>query len=70
VTWQAHLDDNNSSKEADYDMTMGMDLMTSIVVAVECEQRCIRWGGTEITLKTRSTLSDDKISHMLYNAAK
>jgi hypothetical protein len=30
VTWQAHLDDNTSSKEAAYDMIMGMDLMTSI----------------------------------------
>jgi hypothetical protein len=30
VTWQAHLDDKTSSKEAAYDMIMGMDLMTSI----------------------------------------
>jgi hypothetical protein len=30
VTWQAHVDDKTSSKEAAYDMIMGMDLMTSI----------------------------------------
>jgi hypothetical protein len=30
VTWQAHVDDKNSSKEAAHDMIMGMDLMTSI----------------------------------------
>jgi hypothetical protein len=46
-----------------------MDLMTSIGITVDCEQRCIRWGGTEIPLKTRNTLSDDEILHMLYNAA-
>jgi hypothetical protein len=53
VTWQAHVDDKNSSKEVAYDMIMGMDLMTSIGITVDCEQRFIRWGGTEIPLKTR-----------------
>jgi hypothetical protein len=43
--------------------------MTSIGITVECEQRCIRWGGTEIPLKTRTTLSDNEILHMLYHAA-
>jgi hypothetical protein len=47
VTWQAHVvDDKTLSKEAAYDMIMGMDLMTSIGITVDCEQRCIRWGGT------------------------
>jgi hypothetical protein len=66
VTWQAHVDDKTSSKEAVYDMIMGMDLMTSIRITVVCEQICIRWGGTEIPLKTRNALSDDDILHMLY----
>jgi hypothetical protein len=34
VTWQAHVDDKTSSKEAAYDMIMGMDLMTSIGITV------------------------------------
>jgi hypothetical protein len=50
-------------------MIMVMDLMISIGITVDCEQRLIRWGGTEIPLKTRNTLSDDEILHMLYNAA-
>jgi hypothetical protein len=69
VTWQAHVDDKTSSKEAAYDMIMGMDLMASIWITVDFEQRCIRWGGPEIPLKTRNTLSDNEILHMLYNAA-
>jgi antitoxin component of RelBE/YafQ-DinJ toxin-antitoxin module len=69
VTWQAHVDDKISSKEAAYHMIMGMDLMTSIRIMVDCEQRCIRWDGTEIPLKTRATLNNDEILHMLYNAA-
>jgi hypothetical protein len=69
ATWQAHVDDKTSSKEAAYHMIMGMDLMTSIVITVDCEHRSIIWGGTEIPLKTRNTLSDNKILHMLYNAA-
>jgi hypothetical protein len=69
VTWQAHVDDKTSSKEAAYDMIMGMDLMTSIGITVYCEQKCIRWGGTEIPLKTRNTLNNDDILHMLYHAA-
>jgi hypothetical protein len=68
VTWQAHVDDKTSSKEEAYGMIMVMDLMTSIGINVDCEQRCIRWGGTEMPLKTRNTLSDDEILHMLYNA--
>jgi hypothetical protein len=50
-------------------MIMGMDLMTSIGVTVDCEQRCIRWGGTEIPLKTRAALNNDEILHMLYHSA-
>jgi hypothetical protein len=69
VTWQAHVDDKTSSKEVAYDMIMGMDLMTSIGITVEWEQLCIRWVGAEIPLKTRNTLSDDEILHMLYHAA-
>jgi hypothetical protein len=49
-------------------MIMGMDLMTSIGITVDCEQRCIRWGGTETPLKTRATLNNDEILHMLYHA--
>jgi hypothetical protein len=69
VTWQAHVDDKTSSYEVAYHMIMGMDLITSIGITVYCEQRCIRWGGTEIPLKTKNTLSDDEILRMLYNAA-
>jgi hypothetical protein len=32
VTWQAHVDDKTSSKEAAYDIIIGMDLMKSIGV--------------------------------------
>jgi hypothetical protein len=49
-------------------MIMGMDLMTSIGITVDCEQICIRWGGTEIPLKTKATLNNDEILHMLYHA--
>jgi hypothetical protein len=68
MTWQAKADDKTSSKEAPFDMIMGMDLMTSIGITVDCEQICIRWGGTEIPLKTRNTLNNDDIFHMLHHA--
>jgi hypothetical protein len=41
VTWQAHVDDNSSSKEAAFGMIMGVDLMTSIGITVDCEKRYI-----------------------------
>jgi hypothetical protein len=41
VTWQARVDDKTSSKEVPNNMIMGMDLMTSIGITVDCEQRCI-----------------------------
>jgi hypothetical protein len=69
VTKQAHVDDKTSSKESAYDMIMGMNLMKSIGITVDCEQRCIRWYGTEIPLKTRTTLNDNDILYMLYHAA-
>jgi hypothetical protein len=37
VTWQAHVDDKTSSKEAAFIMIMGMDLMTSIGITLDCE---------------------------------
>jgi hypothetical protein len=43
VTWQAHVEDKTLSKEAAYDnMIVGMDLITSIGIIVNCEQICIR----------------------------
>jgi hypothetical protein len=71
VTWQAHVDDKTPSKEAAYDMIMGMgmDLMTSIGITVDFEQRCIRWGGTEIPLKTRNTLSYNEIRKSMHRRA-
>jgi hypothetical protein len=39
VTRKVHVYDKTSSKEAAYDMIMGMDLMTSIRIRVDCEQR-------------------------------
>jgi hypothetical protein len=69
VTWQPHVDDKTSSKEAAYDMIMGMDLIASIGITIDFKQRCIGWGGTEIPIKTRNTLSDNEILHMLYHAA-
>jgi hypothetical protein len=65
VTWQGHVDDKTSSKESACDMITVMELMTSIGITVYCKQKCIRWGGTDIPLKTRTTLSDDEILHML-----
>jgi hypothetical protein len=41
--------------------------MASIGITVDCEQICIRWGGTEIPLKTRATINDNEIAHMLYH---
>jgi hypothetical protein len=65
VKWQAYVDDKTSSKEAAYDMIMGIDLMTSIGITVDCEKICFRWGGTEIPLKTRTTLNDNEVLQLL-----
>jgi hypothetical protein len=43
--------------------------MKSIGIAVDFEQICIRWGGTDIPLQTINTLLDNEILHMLYNVA-
>jgi hypothetical protein len=32
-------------------------------------KKCIIWGGTEIPLKSRNTLKNDEILHMLFHAA-
>jgi hypothetical protein len=50
-------------------MILGIDLMISIGITVDCEQRCIRLDGTDIPLKKRNTLNNDEILHMLYHAA-
>jgi hypothetical protein len=36
VTRQAHVDDKTSSQEAAYNIIMGMDLMASIGIKVDC----------------------------------
>jgi hypothetical protein len=43
--------------------------MTFVGITLDREQICIRCGVTDIPLKTRNTLSNNDILHMLYNAA-
>jgi hypothetical protein len=68
VAWQAHVDDNNSSKDAAYDMTMGMDLMTFIGIKVDCEQtRCIIHQMSQLSCKKQKR---DKIASYMRTTTK
>ena len=58
VTWICHVDDKTSSKEAAYDMILGMDLMTSLGIVIDTKNQTIRWDDHEIPMKPYAELND------------
>ena len=69
ITWAVHVDEKTSSKEASYDMIIGMDLMCEIGLQIDCQDKSIKWDGHEIPMKPRKLLQDAEVMHMLYQAA-
>ena len=59
VTWICHVDATTKSEEAQYDMIIGMDLMTSIGIVVNTATRQIEWEKNAIPLKYKGGIRDE-----------
>ena len=51
VEWVCHVDDTTDSKSAQYDMIIGIDLMTDIGLDICFSAKKIRWEGDEFPMK-------------------
>lgn len=51
VTWICHVDDKTRPKDANYDMIIGMDLMTEIGITVNTVTKQVEWEGHSTPLK-------------------
>jgi Reverse transcriptase (RNA-dependent DNA polymerase)/Aspartyl protease len=70
VTWVAHVDDHNKRENALYDMIIGMDLMTTIGIYVNTEQKMVIWGDYSTPLKQRGTMQESTAMEANYHMAK
>ena len=55
VQWVCHVDETTDPNLAQYDMILGMDLMTKIGIVVDTERKVVRWERMETPLKNRGT---------------
>ena len=54
VTWKFHVDETQmSNKSLDYDMIMGLDLMTELGIIINCRDKVVEW--EEAKIATTST---------------
>ena len=67
VTHVCHVDDKTSRDKANYDMIIGMDLMTEIGIYVNTATKVIHWEGTEIPLKECGMLTNREHLQNLHN---
>jgi hypothetical protein len=69
VTSIFHVDDKTDKDQAQFDMIIGMDLLTNIGLYINTEAKTVCWEGSEIPLKERGDLSDKDVVNVIYAMA-
>ena len=67
MTWIAHVDKTTKKDTSQYDMIIGMDLMSELQVKIDYETHEIEWDDVTIPMKQRGTLSDPEMTHDIYD---
>jgi len=67
VSWICHVDHKTDPKTAQYDLIIGMDLMTDIGIYINTADKTVVWEGASIPLKNRGVLQDSKVVQAVYN---
>ena len=70
VTWICHVDDKTNPKTANYDMIIGLDLMTHIGIVVDTNEKVIKWEGHQCPLKEYGTLQETNMLQEIYQLHK
>ena len=58
ITWICHVDENTKTQQANYNMIIGMDLMTKIGINPNTLSRQIEWEGNSIPMKQCGEIRD------------
>ena len=66
ITWMCHVDDTTNDTTAQYDMIIGIDLMTSIGLDICFSAKKIRWEHDEIPMKHQGSLANAAIAEYLH----
>ena len=67
VTYSCHVDETTKTSTANYDMIIGMDLMTEIGIVVDTSDRTIKWEGNEIPLKLKDVIQDKGNRELIFS---
>ena len=71
ITWTCHIDDSHSSKQVQYDMILGMDLMVELGIFINTRDKVIEWEDNVVPLKARGQLNQvgiEALYHMSVEA--
>ena len=60
IQWVCHVDETTDPKETQYDLILGMDLMTEIGIYIETADKVVQWERMETPLKNRDMYQDSE----------
>jgi hypothetical protein len=66
VTWLCHVDESSNKDQAQYDVILGMDIMTKIGLSVDTAEKCISWEHASTPLKQRGVIQNQYLRHHTY----
>ena len=70
INWTAHVDETTDPSKAKYDLIIGSDLMSKLKIDLLYSQQQIVWDEVSIPMKNRGTISDQNITHDIYELSK
>ena len=67
INWTAYIDDSTKSKNAQFDMIIGNDLMQALGLEISFKNKSLTWDDITIPMKNRGTISNAKLAEMIYH---
>lgn len=67
ITWCCHEDKVTKRVKSQYDMVIGIDLMTELGIDINFSTSRISWEGTEIPMKLKNQVSDLNVAMDIYH---
>ena len=61
ITHIVHVDDRHDPSTAAYDMIIGSDLMESLGLVLDYNEKEVGWEGATIPMKEKGSLQDDEM---------
>ena len=67
---KVHVDDNTKPEDAQYDMIMGTDLLTTLGIDMSFSKKAMSWDDIIIPMKNKGSITEQDAVELIYDIAK